>query len=80
METEDIPPIGPIDEEKQQEEAAIPDPAVDELNSSVKQCSIQTDSAKAPETADTMDTAELLPTEDRRWRKKLLDQNRMRKC
>merc|ERR1712242_171066 len=64
METDNITPIEPVETEKQQEEAAIPGPIVDDLNSSVKQCSIQTDSAKAPETTETMDTSELLPTED----------------
>merc|ERR1712242_391051 len=45
-------------------EAAITDPIVDDLNSSVKQCSIQTKNANAPATSETMDTSELLPTED----------------
>merc|ERR1712242_693793 len=45
-------------------EAAITDPIVDDLNSSVKQCSIQTENAKAPATSETMGTSALLPTED----------------
>merc|ERR1711876_84217 len=64
METDNIPPVKPVEIEKQQDEAEIADPIVDDLNSSVKQCSIQTENAKTPETSETMDTSELLPTED----------------
>ena len=64
METDNIPSIKPVEIEKQQEEAAITDPIVDDLNSSVKQCSIQTEHEKTPATNEKMDTTELLPTED----------------
>merc|ERR1712242_43953 len=63
METDNIPSVKPVEIEKQQE-AEIADPIVDDLNSSVKQCSIQTKNANAPATSETMDTSELLPTED----------------